>query len=135
MRSVPDRWFKPLLWGSSSRSLFSSGRLFYLLHLARPRALPNLCVHLWLRWSLEQGMVRRLSRLTMAWHPLPFPPRGVSLHMCSWSLPDSEDGKYVTFGLLPKQGFAPLPILSLPLFNKFTEDKHQLFAFSLLCLF
>ena len=29
----------------------------------------------------------RWSRLTMAWHPLPFWPRGVSLCMCSWGSP------------------------------------------------
>ena len=53
--------------------------------------------------------------------------------MCSWGLPDPEDGKYVT-GLLPKQDLASLLTLLLPLFNKYREGKYQLFTLCLLFL-
>lgn len=43
-------------------------------------------------------------------------------------------GSMWPLGLLSKQGLAPLLILSLPLFNKFTKDKYQLLAPYLLFL-
>ena len=63
-------------------------------------------------------MAGRLSRLSMAWHPLPFWPRGVSLHLCSWGSPwPGGWGVRDLFVLLSNQSSAPLLIRSLPLFN------------------
>ena len=44
----------------------------------------------------------------LAFLPPPFDPE-VSLCMCSWGSPDSEDGEYVN-SVLPQQGSAPLLI-------------------------
>ena len=88
---------------------------------------PVICVHIFgSRWILKQGMVGRLSRLIMAWHPFPFWPRGHVYLGSPWPW-GWEVCDYL--GLLSKPGLAPLLILSLPLFNTFTEDKYQLFLF------
>ena len=86
----------------------------------------------WSRWVPKQSMVERLSRLIMAYHPHPFWPKGVSLHACPWGLPDPEQGEYGTSLFFCPSRAQPLLILSLQLFNEFTEDKYQLFALYLL---
>ena len=79
---------------------------------------PLICVRIfWPRWIPKQGIVGRVSKLIMVWHPLPFWWEG-----STWPL-----------GLLSKPGSASLLILLLSLF-KFTEDKYQLFALYLLFL-
>ena len=47
-------------------------------------------------------------------------------------LPILRTGSTDLFVILSKWGLAPLLILSLPLFNKFTEDKYRLFSLCLL---
>ena len=44
----------------------------------------------------------------MAWHPLPFSPRGVSLCVCRWRLPGPEDRGCVASWPFAQAGLAPL---------------------------
>ena len=76
-----------------------------------------MCI-IWPRWIPKQSMAERLSRLIMGWHLLSFWPRGVSLCICIWGLPDPEDGRNVTsLFFCPISAQPPLFILSLPLFT------------------
>ena len=123
VRSAPEMWFKRLTWGDSSESLFFSfGHLSRFIFHTWPDPGPSpICMPVfWPKWIPKKRIVGRFSRLIIVWHSLPFWARWVSLHMCSWGLPDPEDGEYVT-----SWSFALLP---LPLFNVSREYKHQLCA-------
>ena len=76
-------------------------------------------------------MVGSLSRLIMIQHPS-LSDHSVSLHICSWGLPDPEGCGVCDLFVLPKLSSGPLLILSSPSFNKFTEEKYQLFPLCLL---
>lgn len=108
-RSVPKRWFKPLIQDYSSRSLSSFGQLSCKPFIPeQSQGPPVICMCLfWPSWILKQSIVEGLSRLIMACHPLPFWSRGVSLHMCSWGLPDLEDWDYVTSWSFVQVGLSP----------------------------
>ena len=108
MRSTPERWLK-LIWGGSSRSLSSFGQLSCFIFHSWPDPAPSqICVCIfWPRWIPEQGIMGRLSRLIMVWHPLPFWLKEVSLCMCNWGLPTPEDGEYVTSGSFAQAGLSP----------------------------
>ena len=115
----PERWFKPLRWGSSSRSLFSSGQLSsFMSHTWQDPEPSPVCVHIfWPRWVPEQGLGGRLAWLIMTWYPLPFWLRGIFLRVWSWGLPDSEVRKYVTSWSLPQQGLTSLCPCRYPCLN------------------
>ena len=104
---------RPKEVGSSSGSLFSFGQVSHFISHTWPDPGPSLiceCIF-WPRWIPAQGLVGRLAGFTMAWSPLPFWPRGVSLCMWCWGLPDPKDGKEVTSWSFAQGGFSP----SLPL--------------------
>ena len=91
-----------------------------------PGPSPDLRAHLLAKMDSKAEHDGRVSRLTMAWCPLPFWPREVSLHTCSWGLLTLRIGSSDLFVLLPKQVSAPLLSLSLLLFNSFQKSTSDL---------
>ena len=71
-RNAPERWFKPLIWGSSSRSVFSFGQLAsYILHLTRPQGPPR-CVYAFFGQGGFQSKSWLEDDLDLLWFGIPF---------------------------------------------------------------
>ena len=91
-----------------------------------------MCAHLLAKMDSKAKGLGMVSRLIMAWHPLPVWPRGVFVCTWSWGLPEHKDRKYMTSWSFAQAGLHPSLSQPLPLFNTSTEDKLQLFALCLL---
>ena len=98
-----------LTWDSSG---FLPPRADYLPLSFTPdetQASPPICMHTFRpRWIPKQSMVGRLSTRITAWHPLPFGPRDVTLHVCGWASPRCCGGGVMTSWSFVQAGLRPL---------------------------
>ena len=111
-RSAPERWFKPLIWGSSYRALFSFGQLpCFISHRTQgpPQyACKSIGQDGFLSKALWKDYLDLLRSCPSAIPSLSDPGRG-SFWACRGGVSLTlRMGGMWPLGLLPKQGLAPL---------------------------
>ena len=110
MRSTPESWFKPLIGGSSSGSLFSFGQLSYFLFHTGPVQGPcrYACISFGQDVFQSKGLWNSYQDLLWPGTPSLSDPEGSLCPCVVLVFLTPRMGSMLPFGLLPKQTFAPL---------------------------